>query len=72
KVHTKVGAQGNAFSYEIERAETLLVQTKELRSDAVDADIPETYAYFVQLTMNYQALLSATAKINQLSLVNYI
>ena len=72
KVHTKTGSQGNAFSYEIERAETLLVQTKELRSEAIDADIPATYAYFVQLTMNYQALLSATAKINQLSLMNYI
>lgn len=72
KVRTKTGSQGNAFSYEIERAETLLVQTKELRSEAIDADIPETYAYFVQLTMNYQALLSATAKINQLSLVNYV
>ncbi|MGP1579533.1 MAG: flagellar hook-associated protein FlgL [Wolinella sp.] len=72
KVHAKNGAQGNAFKYSLERTETLLVNTKTLRSDVIDTDVASTYNSFAQLTMNYQAMLSTIGKINQLSLVNYI
>lgn len=72
KVHTKNGAQGNAFEYSIERTETLIVQVKTLRSDTIDTDFAETYLNFATLSLNYQAMLSSISKISQLSLVNYI
>ncbi|TLD87807.1 flagellar hook-associated protein FlgL [Helicobacter sp. MIT 05-5294] len=72
KVHTKNGAQGNAFEYSIERTETLLVQVKTLRSETIDTDFAETYLQFSTLALGYQAMLSSIGKISQLSLVNYI
>lgn len=72
KVHTKNGAQGNAFAYSIERTEILITQVKTLRSETIDTDIAETYLQFSTLSMNYQAMLQSVSKITQLSLINYI
>lgn len=72
KVHTKNGAQGNAFEYSIERTETLMVQVKTLRNETIDTDFAETYLQFSTLTLGYQAMLSSIGKISQLSLVNYV
>lgn len=72
KVHTKNGAQGNAFQYSIERTEVLIVQAKTLRSDTIDTDFAEAYLQFSTLSMGYQAMLSSIGKISQLSLVNYL
>ena len=72
KIHTKNGSQGNAFSYSIERTETLIVQAKTLRSETIDTDFAEAYLQFSTLSLNYQAMLSSIGKITQLSLVNYL
>lgn len=72
KVHTKNGAQGNAFKFSIERTETLIVQAKTLRSETIDTDIAEAYLQFSTLSIGYQALLSSVSKITQLSLTNYL
>ena len=72
KVHTKNGAQGNAFKYSIERTEALIVQVKTLRSETIDTDFAETYLQFSTLALGYQAMLSSIGKISQLSLVNYL
>ncbi|MCI5969426.1 flagellar hook-associated protein FlgL [Helicobacter sp.] len=72
KVHTKNGAQGNAFKYSIERTEVLIVQAKTLRSDTIDTDFAEAYLQFSTLSIGYQAMLSSIGKITQLSLVNYL
>lgn len=72
KIHTKNGSQGNAFSYSIERTETLIVQAKTLRSETIDTDFAEAYLQFSTLSLNYQAMLSTIGKISQLSLVNYL
>ena len=72
KIHTKNGSQGNAFTYSIERTETLIVQAKTLRSETIDTDFAEAYLKFSTLSLNYQAMLSTIGKISQLSLVNYL
>ncbi|MDD6056178.1 MAG: flagellar hook-associated protein FlgL [Helicobacteraceae bacterium] len=72
KAHTKNGAQGNAFTYSIERTETLITQVKTLRSETIDTDFAEAYLQFSTLSLNYQAMLSSIGKISQLSLVNYL
>ncbi len=72
KVHTKNGAQGNAFEYSIERTEALIVQVKTLRSETIGTDFAETYLQFSTLALGYQAMLSSIGKISQLSLVNYV
>ncbi len=72
KIHAKNGAQGNAFSYALEKNEALVMQVKTLRSYVLDADVAETTMKFSQLTLNYQAMLSSVSKITKLSLVNYI
>lgn len=72
KIHTKNGSQGNAFTYSIERTETLIVQAKTLRSETIDTDFAEAYLQFSTLSLNYQAMLSSIGKITQLSLVNYL
>ncbi|MCH5322321.1 MAG: flagellar hook-associated protein FlgL [Helicobacter sp.] len=72
KVHTKNGAQGQAFEYSIERAEMLLLQTKTLRSETIDADIASVYLDFNTMVMNYQAMLSTVGRVSQLTLINYI
>lgn len=71
-VHTTVGAQSRALGYSIERQETMIVNARTLQSDVLDTDIAETSLELQQLTLNYQAMMSTIAKVNQLSLVNYI
>lgn len=72
KLHAKNGSQGNAFKYAIERNELLIVQVKTLKSNVLDSDIAEVSLNFSQLSLNYQAMLSTIAKINNMSLVNYL
>ena len=72
KVHTKNGAQGNAFTYSIERTEMLVTQTQILRSETIDTDYAEAYLKFSTLSMNFQAVLSSIGRVSQLSLINYI
>ncbi len=71
-VHTTVGAQSRALEYSIQRQETMIIHAKTLQSEVLDTDIAESQLQLQQLSLNYQAMMSTIAKVNQLSLVNYI
>ena len=55
-----------------ERATTMKVNVQTVKNEVIDADYAEAYLNFTQKTLSYQAMLSATSKINQLSLLNYM
>jgi len=72
KEHTKIGAMSNSLQYAVERNETLKLNVQTLRSDILDTDIGEASVKLNQLSLNYQALMASIAKVQNLSLVNYM
>ncbi len=54
------------------RAELLSVNVQTIRSEIADVDFGKAYMDFTQLTNSYQATLSTIAKVNSMSLLNYI
>lgn len=72
KVHTKMGAISNTLKETNERASIMEVNVKSVKSDLVDTDYGKTYMEMMQKMMSYQAMLQSVAKINQLSLLNYM
>ena len=70
--HTQIGATSQSFDYQISRNETLVVHTKTLRSEIVDIDYAEAAMKLQQLQLNYQAMASSIAKVQGLSLINYL
>jgi flagellar hook-associated protein 3 FlgL len=72
KEHTKIGSYSNSLSRANERSELLSINVQIVRSDVVDVDIGEAYMQFNQLSNSYEAMLSTTAKINSMSLLNYM
>ena len=70
--HTKIGSISNSLQNVQDRNTFLNLNITKIRSQIEDADIAETYMKFNQLNINFQAMLSSIAKINSLSLVNYI
>ena len=48
------------------------VNVKTVKADITNADHVETYMNLMQKMMSYQAMLQSVAKINQLSLLNYM
>jgi len=72
KEHTKIGSYSNALSQANERSELLSINIKTVRSEVIDVDIGEAYMKFNQLSNSYQAMLSTAAKINSMSLLNYM
>ena len=72
KRHTKIGSYSNALSQAKERSELLSVNVQTVRSEVIDVDIGEAYMKFNQLSNSYQAMLSTVAKINSMSLLNYM
>jgi len=72
KEHTKIGAYSNALGDANERAEYLSLNVKTVRSEIIDVDIAEAYLQFNQISNSYQAMLSTIAKINSMSLLNYM
>ncbi len=72
KEHTKIGTFSNALSDANERAEYLSLNVKTVRSQVIDVDIAEAYLQFNQISNSYQAMLSTIAKINSMSLLNYM
>ncbi|WP_170000103.1 flagellar hook-associated protein FlgL [Campylobacter sp. RM9328] len=69
---TKIGSQTNLITTTKERAELMKVNVQTVKSDIMDADYAEAYLAFTQKSLAYQAMLQATSKINQLSLLNYM
>ncbi len=70
--HTEIGAVSQSFDYQISRNETLEVHTQTLRSETIDVDYGEAAMKLQQLQLNYQAMASSVARVQQLSLVNYL
>lgn len=66
------GSYGRALTDAIKKNEVLKVQVESIKSDTIGTDIAETYNKFSQLTNNYNAVLASTAKVNQMSLVDYL
>jgi flagellar hook-associated protein 3 FlgL len=72
KEHTRIGSYSNALSQATERSELLSINVQTVRSEVIDVDIGEAYMKFNQLSNSYQAMLSTVAKINSMSLLNYM
>ncbi len=72
KSQTKIGSYSNALSQTNDRSQLLSVNIKTVRSSVIDVDLGEAYMKFKQLTNSYQAMLSTVAKINSMSLLNYM
>jgi flagellar hook-associated protein 3 FlgL len=72
KEHTKIGAMSNSLTYAVERSETLKLNVQTLRSDVLDTDIGEATMKLNQLSLNYQAMMASIARVQNLSLVNYL
>ena len=72
KIRTKVGNQTNALIQTNTHASVMEVNVKTVKADITNADHVETYMNLMQKMMSYQAMLQSVAKINQLSLLNYM
>lgn len=72
KIHTKVGNQTNTLTQTNTHASVMEVNVKTVKADITNADYGETYMNLMQKMMSYQAMLQSVAKINQLSLLNYM
>ncbi|WP_066388624.1 flagellar hook-associated protein FlgL [Helicobacter himalayensis] len=72
KMIAQNGAHGRSFQNAIRRNEVLKVQIASIKSDNIGTDVAQTYNHFSNLTTNYNAVLSSTSRINQMSLVNYL
>ncbi len=72
KMHTEIGSYSNALLNASDRADFLTLNVKTIRSEIADVDIGEAYTRFTQISNNYQATLSTIAKINSMSLLNYM
>jgi len=72
RAHAQVGAVSNEFNMTIERNEVLKVHIQTLQADNIDTDIGEASMRLNSLQMSYQALLASVAKVNKLTLLNYL
>lgn len=68
----KTGVVQNSLSTAQDRAQSMEVSMKELKSQLTDVDIAEAYMNLNQLSLSYQAILSSVTKINNLTLLNYM
>jgi len=50
----------------------LIVHTQTLMSDNIDTDLGEASMKLNSLQLSYQALLASIAKVNNLTLLNYL
>ena len=72
KMHTKIGSLSNALDGAYQRSDMLQLQVTTLQSDIADTDMGETLAKYNQVSVGFQAMLSTIAKINKISLLDYI
>ncbi|MCV3384183.1 flagellar hook-associated protein FlgL [Campylobacter lari] len=72
KMHTTIGAYTNNIEETNKRMTFLNVNVASIKSGVTDADYGQTYMQFMQTMVSYQAMLSATSKISQMSLLNYM
>lgn len=72
KEKVKIGSYTNLLEDTNNRARLMKVNVESVKSDVINADYAESYLSLMQNMMSYQAMLQATSKINQLSLLNYM
>ncbi|NCD00271.1 MAG: flagellar hook-associated protein FlgL [Bacteroidia bacterium] len=72
KAHTEIGALSNALTESKTRAETLKVNVVTVQKDIVGIDLAEAYLELTQVSNSYEAMLSAIAKVNSMSLLDYM
>ena len=72
KKHTEIGAISSSLQRTEERTSMLIVHTETLKSEVIDVDMAQASLELQKLTLNYQAMLSTIAKVDGLSLVNYM
>ena len=70
--HAKIGALSQEFDLSISRVEMLKTHVTVLQSDNIDTDIGEASMQLNSLQTSYQALLASIAKVNNLTLLNYL
>jgi flagellar hook-associated protein 3 FlgL len=70
--HAKIGALSQEFDMTIQRTDTLKVNVQTLQSQNIDTDIGEATMKLESLKTSYQALLASIAKVNNLTLLNYL
>jgi len=70
--HAKIGAVSNEFGLSIERTDMLTLNVQQLQSDNIDTDLGEATMRLNSLQTSYQALLASIAKVNNLTLLNYL
>jgi len=70
--HAKIGAVSNEFDLSIQRVTMLSTHVQALQSDNIDTDIGDATMKLNSLQLSYQALLASIAKVNNLTLLNYL
>jgi len=70
--HAKIGAVSNEFDMTIERVDMLKINVQTLQSENIDTDLGEASMRLNTLNVSYQALLASIAKVNNLTLLNYL
>jgi flagellar hook-associated protein 3 FlgL len=70
--HAKIGAVSNEFQLTIERTDMLTLNVQQLQSENIDTDLGEATMRLNSLQTSYQALLASIAKVNNLTLLNYL
>ncbi|RUM63400.1 MAG: flagellar hook-associated protein 3 [Sulfurospirillum sp.] len=68
----RIGAIEKSLTHTQDRAMTMEVSLKSLKSDLTDVDLAEAYMNLNEISMSYQAILSTVTKINSLTLLNYM
>ncbi|RUM65947.1 MAG: flagellar hook-associated protein 3 [Sulfurospirillum sp.] len=69
---SKIGSITNRLDTQMQKAEVLKLNVTELKSKVSDIDIAETVVKYQQVSLSYQAMMSTIAKVNSLSLLNYL
>ncbi|MCR4941239.1 MAG: flagellin biosynthesis protein FlgL [Campylobacter sp.] len=72
KSKVKIGSYTNLLEDTKTRADLMSVNVSSVKSEIIDTDYAFAYLTLMQRTTSFQAMLSSTAKINQLSLLNYL
>ena len=70
--HAKIGAVSNEFDMTIQRVDMLKINVQTLQSENIDTDIGEATMRLNSLNTSYQGLLASIAKVNNLTLLNYL
>jgi flagellar hook-associated protein 3 FlgL len=69
---SKLGAMSRNLELESDKAATMELNIKTLKSEVADVDLAATILKLNQITLNYQAMLSTSSKVSSLSLLNYL